>query len=217
MDFIRNLMTLKAGFFAVFIAVIINLIIIDSFLIRGGPTRIIEKITEVSSSKTQSTPKPIDENSCPVSCISQIKEATASIKLVQPTPLPQPQTVSQSISGEFFIPLGSGTNSTDDWVDLPNAQEYIDSTKYGRIKTVTFEVTVRIPTGNQTGYVRLYNATDKHPVWFSEVSWEGGGTKSLISKPITLDSGSKLYQVQMKTSLKFQAILDKAWVHITSF
>lgn len=217
MDFFKNLMTLKAGFFAVFIAVIINLIIIDSFLIRGGPTRIIEKITEVSSSKPQLTPKPLPELSCPISCISQINEATASIKLVQPTPLPQPQAVSQSISGEFFIPLGSGINSTNDWADLLGVQAYIDSTKYGRIKSVVFEASLRIPTGNETAYARLFNLTDKHPVWFSEVSLEGGTPKLLISQPITLDSGNKLYQVQMKTSLKFPAILDQSRVHIITF
>ncbi len=215
MDFIRNLMTLKAGFFAVFIAVIINLIIIDSFLIRGGPTRIIEKITEVSSSKPQLTPKPIDENSCPVSCISQIKEATASTKISQtPTPKPESKIVSQPT--ESIIPFGSGVNSTDDWQDVSGAQTYIDSTKYGRIKKVTFEAYVRIPTGNQTAYARLFNVTDKHPVWFSEVSLTGGTPQLFISGAITLDSGNKLYQVQMKTSLKFQAFLDSSRVRITS-
>ncbi len=216
MDFFKNLMTPKTGFFAVFIVVFINLIIIDSFLIRGGPTRTIEKITEVSSSETKSTPKPIDENSCPVSCTSQIKEATSSIKLAN-SPVPQPQTTTTSTSQDTYISLGSGSNATDDWSDLPNAQEYIDSTKYYGIKTVTFEASVKIPTGNQTAYVRLFNSTDKHPVWFSDISLEGGTPKFLISKPIELNSGNKLYQVQMKTSLKYTSIVDKAWVHIVFF
>ena len=62
--------------------------------------------------------------------------------------------------------------------------------------------------------MRLYNVTDKHPVWFSDVSLEGGTPALLISKPITLDSGNKTYQVQMKTSLKFQAFLDQSRLHI---
>ena len=76
---------------------------------------------------------------------------------------------------------------------------------------------MRIPTGNEVAYARLFNVTDKHPVWFSEVSLEGGTPQLLISQPVAFDSGRKLYQVQMKTSLKYTAILDQARLHITTY
>ena len=110
--------------------------------------------------------------------------------------------------------FGGGSNSTDDWTDVAGLQVEADSTKYGDIKSVVFEAKVNTTTGNQIAYVRLFNVTDKHPVWFSDVSIDGGSTKLLVSKPITLDSGNKLYQVQMKTSLKHQANLISSRLHI---
>lgn len=44
---------------------------------------------------------------------------------------------------------------------------------------------------------------------------EGGTPQFLVSQPITLDPGVKTYQVQMKTTLKSQAVLDQARLHIT--
>ncbi|OGH19668.1 MAG: hypothetical protein A3D74_00540 [Candidatus Levybacteria bacterium RIFCSPHIGHO2_02_FULL_37_13] len=48
-------------------------------------------------------------------------------------------------------------------------QAYIDRSNYEDLESVVFEASVHVPTGNQTAGVRLFNATDKHPVWFSEV------------------------------------------------
>lgn len=149
-----------------------------------------------------------------------VREETRLFKPQTSIPTPKSTVIAQQAGGgsqvkEFFIHLGSGSGSTEDWTDVSGVEAYIDSTKYGRIKEVIFEASVNIPTGNQVVYIRLYNITDKHPVWFSEVSHEGGGSILLISKPITLDSGSKLYRVQMKTSLKYLANLSSARVKIT--
>ena len=75
---------------------------------------------------------------------------------------------------------------------------------------------MKIPNGNQRAYARLFNVTDKHPVWFSEVWLEGGTPRLLVSEPITLAEGRKLYRVQMKTTLKDLAILTQARVKITT-
>jgi len=193
--------------------VLINLIFLDILLFKGQKTEVIERTVSV----------PLVENACPVSCLSEISNATKAATLsIRPTAKPTPtptvkatsQTQTSSSVKEFFVPFGSGSNSSDDWQDIAGLKATLDLVNYGSIKTVTFEATIRIPTGNETAYVRLYNATDKHPVWFSEVSLEGGTPALLTSKPITLDSGNKTYQVQMKTSLKFQAFLDQSRLHI---
>lgn len=206
--------------------IIVNLAVLDIAFIKNFQTKTI--LEESSDNKPSLTP-PINQSlqklqedaSCPSSCLSKINEATSSIKLVPTNSAqkPQPNLSDSGYSSvkEFFVPFGSGSNSTDDWADVSGLQAYIDSASYGRIKSVTFEATVRIPTGNETAYVRLFNLTDKHPVWFSEVSLEGGTAKLLTSKPITLDSGNKLYQVQMKTSLKYPAILDQVRLHIITY
>ena len=192
--------------------VFLNLLFLDFVIFDRPPAQIIEKTV------------PLVSNACPLSCLSEIgkatKEATRSVKLASitssPTPTVKPVSQAQAVPfvKEFFVPFGTGSNSSDDWQDVSGLKATIDTANYGSIKTVAFEASVRIPTGNETAYVRLFNATDKHPVWFSDVSLDGGTPQLLISKPITLDSGNKTYQVQMKTSLKFQAFLDQARLHI---
>lgn len=170
---------------------------------------------------------------CSVGCISLINEATASMSLrlndLQksianlPTPAPllkvvtkvQPTAASSKIK-EFFIPLGSGSSDAKDWTTVGGVQAYIDNTNYNSIKTVTFEISLRTPTGNQTAWARLINATDGRQIWGSELSIEGGTPKLLISPPITLDYSNKLYAVQMKTQLGFPTNIDQARVHIVT-
>jgi hypothetical protein len=201
---------------------LINLLFLDAVILKGQKTEIIERNVSV----------PLVTNTCPVSCLSEISKATKGATLsVKPTsipalpsqggPTPTPtiepvliQTQTSFSVKEFFVPFGTGSNSSDDWQDLAGLKATIDPANYGSIKTVTFEASVRIPTGNEAAYVRLYNSTDKHPVWFSDVSLEEGTPQLLISKPITLDSGNKTYQIQMKTSLKYPAFLDQSRLHI---
>ena len=190
--------------------VLINLLFLDAVIFKDQKTEVIERTVSV----------PLVSDACPASCLAEISQATSSVKLTtKTTPTPTkifstPTPSSSSLVKEFFVPFGSGSNSSDDWQDVGGLKATLDPANYGSIKTVTFEASVRIPTGNETAYVRLYNVTDKHPVWFSDVSLDGGTAQLLISKPITLDLGNKTYQVQMKTSLKFQAFLDQARLHI---
>lgn len=205
--------------FKTFVAlVLLNLIFLDFILVNGQKIQVIERKISV----------PTISNVCPTSCMSEISNATrgatlstkpSSIPMPTPTtkPLLQAQTQASSSVKEFFVPFGTGSNSSDDWQDISGLKATLDPANYGSIKTVIFEATIRIPTGNEIAYVRLYNATDKHPVWFSDISLEGGTPQLLISKPITLDSGNKTYQVQMKTSLKFPAYLDQSRLHIITF
>ncbi len=118
---------------------------------------------------------------------------------------------------ELYVPLGTGTNITTDWTDVKGAAVYIDTKLYGKFKKVTFEASLSVPSGSQTTYVRLYNATDKHPVWYSEMSMSGAGPELLTSSAVTLDSGNKLYQVQMKSQLGSTTNLLQGRVHIITY
>lgn len=153
-------------------------------------------------------------DSCsPYSCVDLIKQATASLSPKTAT-TGKSSAPSTSSAKEFYVTFGSGQTLSGEWEDIAGLSVYIDSTKYGKIKTVTFEAALRIPTANGRVYTQLFNDTDKHPVWFSEVSAEGNKSQLVISSPIQLDSGNKLYKVQMKTTLKFLSLLDQARVHI---
>lgn len=169
---------------------IVNLLLLDALVIRN----LLSGTTSVLGATTNAT------GSCPQACVNLINKSagTSTVK-------------------EFVVTLGSGSNTTDEWTDVPGVQSYIDSSQYGKIKKVTFETTVSVPTGNQKIYVRLYNVNDAHPVWYSEMWMEGTGPKLLTSEPITLGTGNKLYQVQMKSQLKFKSDLVTSRVRITTY
>ena len=223
----RSLLSIKTLISVIAILIIFNIVYLDILAFKNANVEVQkEDISTVAS--VIYDPTASSNQVCPDKCIAQIYQATTSSKATNqditatkiPTPTSVPRASSQtsfvSSVKEFFIPFGSGSNSSSDWEDVAGLKASIDSANYSSIKSVVFEASVRIPTGNQTAYVRLFNETDKHPVWFSDVSLEGGTAQLLLSKPITLDSGNKVYKVQMKTSLKYQAILDQARIHITT-
>lgn len=214
----KNFLSFKTLTTLALLSILINIAYVEISSSLNPRWSFTERITKIIPFANNQEDK-IADQLCPQACTSQIYEATTSVKIAQqPTPTsdvtPTPETI--KIVKEFFIPFGSGSSLAGDWEDIPGVQATLDTNNFPELKSVTFEVTARIPTGNEIAYIRLYNVTDKHPIWASEISWEGGGTK-LLTKAITLDSGSKVYQVQMKTSLKFTAIFDQARLHIITY
>lgn len=132
---------------------------------------------------------------------------------ISPTPIRINTKVSQQAAiKEYFIPFGTGSSQANDWADVPGMQANINFENYQNIKEIRFEVSVSVPTANQTVSIRLFNVTDKHPVWNSEITTSNN--IYAVSSPITYDNGVKTYQVQMKTQLGYLANLTQARLHI---
>ncbi len=204
---------MKRFFIVIFsLSIFVNLVLLDIAFLHGGFSPLKKEVIPTPVVKTEKTSTP--DSFCPSSCTSLIKQATESSKAIA---LKQ-QPSSHVGSRETFITFGSGINSSEDWQDVSGLEAYINTANYGAIKAVTLEASIHVPTGNQTADVRLFNATDQHPVWFSEMHFDGGSTaKLLTSQNLTLDPGDKLYKVQMKTQLKFQANLDSSRLRITTY
>lgn len=177
---------------------------------------------------------PVDSQTCSPSCLTAINQAVAPLKYtptVTPrpklqqtvqktaTPVPQPTATSQKVNTvqEFFVPLGSGSTTTADWIDVPGVKAEVDSSKYPNIQKVLFEASVHVPNHNQIVWVRLYNETDKYIVGNSEFLYSSGTSENFRISEIQLGSGKKTYKVQMKTQLQYTAILDQARIHITTY
>jgi len=200
----------KVNFFLIELFIIVNIIFLDIIFLKNTKPKQAAQIVIQQTGKQQIA--------SPLSSPAATKPTGEPTEiLITPTPIVQTKYITVSNVKEYFVPFGSGQGSTGDWQNVPGLQAYIDSTNYPNIKRVVFEASVHIPTGNENASVRLFNATDQHPVWFSDVSLAGGDPQFLISQPISLDQGNKLYQVQMKTQLQYQAILDQARIHITIF
>ncbi|OGK38998.1 hypothetical protein A3F34_00265 [Candidatus Roizmanbacteria bacterium RIFCSPHIGHO2_12_FULL_44_10] len=217
MDFpIKKIVLGFAGFM-----IVLNLLVLDIEILQNSSNPTIQKITQ----KTPPTATLMPETelaessqttaaSCPTACLDIIKQATASSKI---TTTAKTNATTTGVK-EFFIPIGSGSTSLSDWEDVNGLQVYVDASQYSAIKSAVFEASVRVPTKNQWIDVRLYNVTDKHAVWFSEVRFPSGSDPTLIrSAPMVLDSGSKLLKVQMRTQLGHIAYLDQSRIVITMY
>ena len=153
----------------------------------------------------------------PATCDERCREAIAAAVIsIVTTPSPvvmQNSTVPPQTAKEYYIPLGSGSTRSNEYIGLDGAEAGIDTSLYGTIKSVTFEVFLRNPTGNGAAFAKLFNVTDKHDVWFSEVNYVGGG---LVRKeaPITLEPGNKLYRVYLKSTLAYDVYVENARIKI---
>ena len=123
-----------------------------------------------------------------------------------PTPIP--------LAKEFFIPLGSGFGTATSWTTIDGIGATLNPANYPNTANTYFEVTVRIPTGNQTAQVRLYNATTGSVVANTTLSTSGGTSTLLTSPSISLPSGNNSYQVQIMTQLGYTTYIDQSRIHI---
>lgn len=214
-------LTFKNIILVILVLIFLNLVYLDVLFIRGGNVKTIERIiTDPFSVKTNSG------DYCSPDCVdTKISNAIAKLKItgsITPiaTPIPTKtvvQTSNSSAPREYYIPFGSASQSSTDWANVSGLSASVDSTSYPNIKAVVFEVSLHVPTGNETASVRLYNITDGHPVWASQVDFLGS-TQSVLktSDPVTLDSGNKIYQVQILTQLDYPAVIDQSRLHITT-
>ncbi len=219
----KRFLSLKHIIYALIVLVLLNLIYLDIVIFQSGNAKTIEKI--ISNPPPQDVDKNNDETFCSQACITKINEAVISLSKITPTSSPSPAPVkvqatsgSTSTTKEYYVPFGSGSGSSSDWQDVSGLQANIDSSAYGNITSVVFEASLHVPTGNENAAVRLYNATDNHPVWYSQLDFTGNTSSTFLSSnKITLDAGNKLYKVQLKTQLQYPAVLDQTRIHITAY
>lgn len=154
---------------------------------------------------------------CSLACQTMISNEVAKNKYVLPAATPDrlPTPFVPFSAKEYFIPLGSGNTKANEYEQLTSVEAYVDTGNYPPIKEAYFDLHLRNPTGNGKAYAKLFNVTDKHDVWYSEVVFEGGGTMQKEAK-ITLDSGKKLYRVMVKSSLQYDVYADNARIRIVT-
>lgn len=204
------------------ILVLANIIFLDIKVFKEGGREIAEilvsrpsPILDQTSSPSASVKEEEEVVSCPLSCLEKIDEATKSLALS--TPKTVVQRAPQSSVKEFYIPLGSGSISSTTWEEIQNAEAYFDPWDYGKIQSITFEASMRIPTANGRVYARLYNVNDKNGLIETEVWVEGSTGVRTQSSSFNLPSGKKLYRVQLKSTMGYEAVLDLARLKIVVY
>lgn len=215
-------------FISLLVALVVNVIVIDYYLFRQTAQektslQINEKANKLSSPSLTINNEAIDIQADQfVDFFEVIKSATDSLTLKvdelisKPSPKTQPltkTTVTQTVK-ELYIPLGSGATNVTSWIDLPGVEAYVVPQNYGSISQMYFEAALRIPTGNGRAYARLINVTDNTSIFESEVSYEGSSGKLISSGNIPPQKSTKLYRVQLKSSLGAEVVLDNARIKL---
>lgn len=205
----RDEKILEIGFFLV--GLLIFILIINALYITYTLKNVKKENLSAQEKSIYISPSPIP-SICPNCATPTISPTSTTI----PSPLPtQTEKVNIPLVKEYFIPLGTGTNQSEDWEDVAGTQTTADFGQYTNIKEVRFEASVTVPSSSQIVWVRLFNKTGKHPVWYSEVITKGESSAYLVSQPIIYDTGQKTYQVQIKTQLKGLTNLVQSRIHIT--
>lgn len=202
--------------FSLFILLLINALVLDVKLLERKKETPLKPLTDISTSPKDSTQ--IANGTCPPACkelFTSLAPKPTTVSLATPSATPTLQTVTaRDIYREIYIPLGSSSTKATNWTDAAGTEAYIDTNNFSAVKSAIFEASLRIPTANGKVYARLYNVTDQHPVWFSDVSTISSTGVLLNSNSITLDQGNKLYRVQLKTDLGYDTYLDFARIKI---
>lgn len=164
----------------------------------------------VRTLESQQTKQPSVNSMQPIATLAPVE--TLPTTHASPAPTSSSVKIVKTASSKTsYINLGFGTNQSSEWADVFGATTTADIGDYTHIKDVHFEAFIKVPTANGNVSVRLYNKTDNHPVWNSEVSKEGTAeTIQFTSPSVNYDSGPKLYQVQMKSQLNVVATLVQA-------
>ncbi|HUD44303.1 MAG TPA: hypothetical protein VMR41_02040 [Patescibacteria group bacterium] len=171
------------------------------------PTLVVSSAPTVAALLSSTPPASSSVIQSPTSVI--VTQAVTPTIKVTPTIAPPAASIK-----DYYIPMGTGSVQSGDWSDVPGAAATIDFGQYSNVKQILFEASIYIPSANETASVRLYNETDNHPVWYSNMTTSGSATNYLVSQPITYDSGAKLYQVQMLTQLQYTANLVQSRIHV---
>jgi hypothetical protein len=201
----------------IFLLVLIvgNLIIIDISLFSTSGIKLSDISTQLSPTPKASSIPSSNEFVCPKSCLALFQQATPSA--VIPTTVPNIETKTEAKTPkEYYIPLGTGESDKSDWTDLTATETVIDPGNYGEIREAYFTASLRNPTQNGQVEAQLFNVTDKHIVWGSHVIMNGPVSQTISSQKITLDTGGKLYRVQLKSSMSYKVYLDNAKIRIIS-
>lgn len=212
-----NLESIQAKFnwgklllFLIMVFLLANILVLDVNVFKKEEGTVAPVVEEAQPEATPLSSLLVEADTCPAVCLEAIAEATGESAQVAPTPA---TAVSSGVK-EIYIPLGSGSTQSITYVELSGIESVIDMGNYPKVKEIIFEATMRIPTANGRVYAKLFNVTDKHDAWYSEVYAEGSSGYRAESGNVVLAPGRKLYRVMMKSTMGYEAILDSARIKI---
>ena len=199
------------GILVLLLLISVNLIILDYKIFYPGNFLAQNTLVEAPIIVTPgiTDPSPLTAQ-CPLPCLDIIRESTTGSKIGSSTPVSTAIANTSLPLKEYFIPLGNGTTSKNDWDNIVTTETVIDPRLYGKIEEAFLLVTLKNPTQNGQVETRLYNVTDNYPIFGSHIVMSGKTEQTISSQKFALPGTSKLYRLQLKSTLSFPASLDNA-------
>jgi len=205
---------------AILIIALIDLVYINWWILQSQSSKVKSQNLEETRAVQQEIIEEMPSPSVIPSPKSESKTDTKSpeTKTVETKTIVEreTQTIVQTAQKEIFIPIGSGSTKNNNYEDLAGLEVTIDTNKYPNIESAVFEASIWVQDGNGKMFAQLFNSTDKHPVWSSEISTSSSKATLTSSPTIILEKGSRTYRVQAKTNLtSYAAHVDNARIKIT--
>lgn len=199
---------------AILVLALFDLLYLNWWVIKSQKSKVESQNLEPARA-VEAIPSPTPEASPIPSPVSEPKTETKTVE-TKTVVERETQTIVQTAQKEIFIPIGTGSTKKNSYDDLAGLEVTVDTGKYSAIESVVFEASVWVQDGNGKAFAQLYNVSDKHPVWNSEISTNSAKGVLTTSAKITLDGGARIYQVQAKTNLtEFAAHVENARLKIT--
>jgi len=132
--------------------------------------------------------------------------------LAQPTACKMPTSSPKKV---LYIPLTTnGETVATSWTDIIPSEFYFDLKDYPEAKEVRFEAYLLALHGSAKVYVRLYDATNKRGVDYSDLSTQNDAFTRLESSAIRIWQGNNKYTVQLRSANGTQVQLKEAKLKI---
>ena len=205
------------------ILVVANFSVLDFFFVKD---RFIEKKTqEASESETVvGEQSKIATDSCGLSCQQEISQKIDEELSRLPSPAGQssfspsaPTKTPTQPNGKpkvVYIPLAAdGTVASASWTNVVPSEFYFDQTNYPGVKEVRFEVNL-LSLNNDLAFVRIYDATNKRAVDFSDLQTTSSTFTRIESSPLVIWRGNNKYTIQLRSVNGTQAQLKDARLKI---
>lgn len=126
-----------------------------------------------------------------------------------------PDACLSSIPKKIYIPLGTGTTASQNAWASTGAKTYVNLADYPSLKSLNWEASLSVPSNNGAVHARLINASNQVEIWNSELFAEGSTPKFVSSGPLTFSSGSRLYEVQLKSTMGVEVKLEASRLVLT--
>lgn len=213
------------------VLVVLNLGVLDFFwysgvFLRQSQVKLGQSFGGQESGGLEAGESAVAPDSCGSICQKTIAEKIQEeLEKVSPTAgqssislLPKPTACKMPTSSQqkvLYIPLATnGETMATSWTDILPSEFYFDLTNYPGAKEVRFEAYLLALHGSALVYARLYDATNKRGVDYSDLSTQNDAFTRLESSAIRIWQGNSKYTVQLRSANGTEVQLKEAKLKI---